>query len=273
MKGLVSKKLDFEDESDNKSVRTMNQMVNGKPLPDFECSGFEGSMFTADMDSKDSHLTRKHNEQEDHSYGPFNLREELQKLPTNDFFGMDFKMPGIQSGVNDSQFNMSLLEQLDFGGDYVNESVVQPRSHLMIESDKGFEDNRFENTLKELKTQLDAAHYQMFDPKFDRKFKELTRKLKEYCELDLDVNRVDYILRNKKEDHKEELGNILKRRGVTTQPIKWTEKLGQVCGSMQTDSFEDSLRKLMTDPSGFNSFLILVKKRLSEQEILFQNSF
>ena len=277
----INKKLDFQEEDDNNSVRTMNQVPNRKPLPDFECSGFEESMFTADLDGKDSHLTRKNNEQEDNSYGPFNLREELQKLPTNDFFGMDFKVPGIQSQTNDSQFNMSLLEQLDFKEDYVNESIstnVVPQSnHLEVESDQlVHEKSRFEKTLKELKTQLDAAHYQMFDSKFDTKFEELTRKLREYCLLDSDVHRVDLILKNNNQmDHIEELEHILKRRNIRTDPrsVLWNEKVGRVCQSMQTLSFEESLHKLMADPSGFNSFLILVKKRLSEQEILFQNSF
>jgi hypothetical protein len=288
----INKKLDFEEENDNMSVRTMNQISSRKQLPDFECSGFDASMFSADLNSKDSHITRKQNENEEHSYGPFNLREELQKLPNNDFFGMDFKVPGIQNQANDSQFNMSLLEQLDFKDDYVNKSISTNMGYLTNANSSTlqqknpcvekkseeleFENNRFENILKELKTQLDAAHYQMFDSKFDTKFQELTRKLHEYCLLDSDVHRVDSILKeNNRNPYQEELQNILSRRKIMIDSscVMWTEKLEKVCQGMQTKSFEESLRKLMRDPSGFNSFLILVKKRLSEQEILFQNSF
>lgn len=285
----VKKGFDLEeDNSDNQSVRTANQLSSRKQLPDFEYSKFEASMFSADLGSRDSKLTRKQHE-EVHQES-FNLGKELGELPRNEFFDLDFQVPDIQNHVNDSQFNTSLLDQLNQKEEFFpkakannfglrqSHGISRP-SQSPEQEDLGFENEGFGPILKELKTQLDAAHYKMFDAKFDVKFEELTRKLKEYCFLERDINFTESILRKKSdslgEKDKEKLRKIFRKRNIRVDlgKLEWTERLGQVCASLQTSCFEDSLRKLMRDPSGFNSFLILVKKRLLEQEILFQNSF
>ena len=284
------KKGDFSaEEAENKSVRTAHHLPSQKDLPEFEYSeGFDASMFSADFDSKDSRLTCK-KDQEDPS-SQFNLQEELRKLPTHDFFGMDLQVPGIQNQTNVSQFNMSLLEQLDFKEDVIGEGLGKSDPFTFkgqslqfppkLQEEKSddleliLENEGFELTLKELKTQLDAAHYQMFDSKFDSKFEELTRKLREYWLLDRDVGRIEAILKSGDVSKREELDRILLKRKVeSNHPEEWNEQLREVKMTMNTGLFEDALRKLMRDPSGFNSFLILVKKRLVEQETLFKNSF
>lgn len=289
----VKKKLDFDDDQlENDSVRTANHLISGKELPDFEYSRFDKSMFSADLDSRDSKLTRKQHEPEEAQHASFNLGEELGKLPKNGFFEMDFQVPDIQSQVNDSQFNTSLLDQLNQKEEFFTEAPSNnfvfvakqearavDRTQQSESEDLGFENEGFGPILRELKTQLDAAHYKMFDAKFDVKFEELTRKLKEYCSLERDIKLTESILREGKGqwrvEDQEKLQKIFTRRDIQIGPgkLEWTERLGKVCEGLQTQQFEESLRKLMRDPSGFNSFLILVKKRLSEQQVLFQNSF
>ena len=286
----IAKKLDF-DEDDNQSVRTTNQLSK-QGLPDFEYSrGYDSSIFSADFDTNHSRLTKKNNEQESLNPLQFNLQEELQKLPNHDFFGVDLQVPDIKNQVNDSQFNMSLLEQLDFK-DETNEWGIPESNHkigplpdlnsnLLQETpshELTLENEGFELTLKELKTQLDAAHYKMFDSKFDTKFEELTRKLREYWVLDRDVNKVQTLVGEGKPltlAEQQTLNKIFQKRRISVNlaSLTWSEKLGKMGTVMETEKFEESLRKLMRDPSGFNSFLILVKKRLSEHQILFQNSF
>lgn len=283
------KEMDSPHEDlDNKSVKTTNQLSSKKKLPEFDFSeNYDTSMFSADFDSKDSHLTRKQNEGDEPEGVGFNLQRELRNLPKYDFFGEDFQVPGIKNQVNDSQFNMSLLEQLDFKEDLPKEGAfaVEPGREFqrprelfveeMANQDLILENEGFEETLRELKTQLDAAHYQMFDSKFEAKFLELTRKLREYWVLNRDLETIRGILGGGPAVDRGRLGRILAKRGVRADAaeVGWNEGLQKTFESMQTESFEESLRKLMRDPSGFNSFLILVKRRLSEQETLFQNSF
>ena len=284
----IAKKIDFDnDNEENRSVRTAQNCSSSKPkknLPEFDCSieGYNTSMFSEDFDLKQSFITRKEDEPENFNDLNFTIEEDLLLFPRPDTLGNKASQMGQTKVPESHQMNMNLLDELDFHEEMYNDRINNKKPMLDIcqkrpAVKKTFGLPSYRTTLTKLKTQLDEAHYKMFDSRFDIKFEELTNKLQEFWELENDISQTKNLLIANDPNSLQKVLGILGRRGVqegvSREKLCYSQQLEKVSLATQTGQLEKGLLKLMIDPSGFNSFLILIKQQLLEQSAQFLRLF
>jgi hypothetical protein len=173
-----------------------------------------------------------------------------------------------------NDFAMNVLDQLDFK----ENSNLEPITKINIENEHSIMDDfSHRDVLEELKSKLDAAHYSLFDSKFDSKFKELQQKMDEFNSLEKDIFSVYQQSLSDSSFSISEIKKILKKRNkiISIEKISssTTNKLYELLQDTRTKDLSDGLKQLMQNPSGFNSFLIKVKQKLSENSEHFTQLF
>lgn len=173
-----------------------------------------------------------------------------------------------------NEFDMNVLDQLDFRED----SNLNTNSNINTMNELStIDDFSHRDVLQELRSKLDAAHYSLFDSKFDSKFKELEQKMDEFNALEKDIHYVyQQSLSNSTFSISEIKKNLKKRNKIISiEKISpsITTKLYELLEDTRTRDLSDGLKQLMQNPSGFNSFLIKVKQKLSENSDHFTQLF
>lgn len=211
------------------------------------------------------------------------------------FSGIAFKHEPYHNNSknDDSNFHLDFLAQLDMKDDKQLITPQQPTTNRLLKSltptnptsllnlpppPKQHAPNThlFQSDLNRLKTAMDRNHYQLFDNQFESKFNILRTQLTELNQIRLDATHLLHHLSHPGSYSgapavQKIVAKFASPQGMANMPSP--EHVQALINGLNLDLLQAELRKLISDQFGFNSFLILVKKSLSEHTHSFRSLF